>query len=85
MLAHRGELERAESLAREAVAIVDGTDDLDSRGWIRTDLAEVLGLAAKTDEARSVLEEAVRLAEQKEDLVLVERARAPSPSSADVS
>ena len=76
MLARGGDLERAEALAREAVAIVDRTDDIDMRGWLRTDLAEVLSFADKTEEASSVLEEAVRLAEQKEDLILVERARA---------
>src|SRR5262249_49767543 len=76
VLAHRGDLERGEALAREAVAIVDRTDDIDTRGWLRTDLAEVLSLADKTEEACSVLEEAVSLAEQKEDLVLVEFCRA---------
>jgi len=76
VLAHRGDLEGAESLAREAVAIADRTDDIDTHGWLRTDLAEVLNLAEKTREACSVLEEAFHLAEQKEDFVLVERARA---------
>jgi hypothetical protein len=36
----------------------------------------VLGLADKTGEARFVLEAAVELAEQKEDLVLIGRAQA---------
>jgi tetratricopeptide (TPR) repeat protein len=76
VLAHRGDLERAESLAREAVAIADRTDNIDSRAWFRLDLADVLGLAAKIGKARSVLEEAVDLAEQKEDLILIGRARA---------
>jgi class 3 adenylate cyclase/tetratricopeptide (TPR) repeat protein len=76
VLARGRDLERAEALAREAVAIIDRTDDIDMRGWLRTDLAEVLSFADKTEEASSVLEEAVRLAEQKEDLILVERARA---------
>jgi hypothetical protein len=76
VLARGGHLERGEALAREAVAIVDRTDDIDMRGWLRTDLVEVLSFAEKTEEASSVLEEAVRLAEQKEDLILLERARA---------
>jgi class 3 adenylate cyclase/tetratricopeptide (TPR) repeat protein len=76
VLAHRGDLKRAEALARDAVAIVDRTDDIDTCGWLRADLAEVLSLAGKTEEACSVLKEAVCLAEQKEDLILVERGRA---------
>jgi hypothetical protein len=76
VLAQRGELERAESLGREAVAIADHTDDIDLTAWLRSDLAEVLTLAEKAGDACTVLEEAVRLAERKEDLILVERARA---------
>jgi class 3 adenylate cyclase len=76
VFAHREGLEQAESLAREAVAIADRTDDLDLRAWLRTDLAEVLGLADRTGEARSTLEEAVRLAEAKQDVVVAARARA---------
>jgi tetratricopeptide (TPR) repeat protein len=74
--AHRGDHARAEALAREAVAIVDRTDNIDMRGWLRADLAEVLGLVGRTEEACSLLEEAVRFAEQKEDLILVEFGRA---------
>jgi tetratricopeptide (TPR) repeat protein len=76
LLAHRGDLERAGSLAREAVAIADRTDNIDARAWLRMDLADVLGLAAKVGEARSALEEAVDLAEQKEDLLLIGLAQA---------
>jgi hypothetical protein len=75
VLAKRGELERAESLGREAVAIADQTDDIDASAWLRTDLADVLALADKAAEACSALEEALRLAEQKEDLVVASRAR----------
>jgi hypothetical protein len=75
-LGQREEHDQAEALAREAVAIADGTDDLDLRGWLRTDLAEVLELAGKTAEARSVLEAAVGLAEAKEEVVLAQQARA---------
>lgn len=73
--AHNGDLEHAEVLAREAATIVDRSDDLDSRAWIRMDVAEVLSAAGKGAEARSVLEEAIRLAEMKEDVLLVEQAR----------
>jgi ATP/maltotriose-dependent transcriptional regulator MalT len=76
VLAQRGDLERAESLAHEAIAIADRTDDIGARAWLRTDLAEVLTLADKVGEACSALEEAVLLADEKEDMILVERARA---------
>ncbi|HEY3070308.1 MAG TPA: adenylate/guanylate cyclase domain-containing protein [Gaiellaceae bacterium] len=76
MLAHTQRLDQAESLAREAVTIVDRTDNLGMRAWLRTDLAEVLELAGKTTEACSVLEAAVGLAEAKEEVVLAEPARA---------
>jgi len=76
VLAQREGHDQAEAVGREAVAIADRTDDLDLRGWLRTDLAEVLELAGKTAEACSVLEAAVGLAEAKEEVVLAEKARA---------
>jgi class 3 adenylate cyclase/DNA-binding SARP family transcriptional activator len=77
--AHRGDLEQAEALARKAVVIADRNDDIDQRGWIRVDLADILGLAAKVDQAREALNEALRLAEQKEDLLLVDQVRTRLP------
>jgi hypothetical protein len=70
------ELDQAEILAREAIVIVDVTDDVDLRAWLRIDLADVLSIAERTVEARGTLEEAVRLAEAKEDVDAAERARA---------
>jgi hypothetical protein len=76
MLAHRERFEQAESLAREAAAIVDRTDNLGVRAWLRTDLAEVLELAGRTTEACSVLEAAVGFADAKEEIVLAAPTRA---------
>jgi hypothetical protein len=70
------ELDQAEILAREAIVIVDVTDDVDLKAWLRIDLADVLSIAERTVEARGTLEEAVRLAEAKEDVDAAERARA---------
>ena len=76
MLASRGELEQAESLAREAVKIGAETDYFDLHAGALLDLAEVLRGAAKAGEARTALEEAVALYERKGNLVGAARAKA---------
>ena len=60
VLAHRGELESAEALAREAVAFAAASDFLDSHGDALMSLAEVLRQAARPQEAAAALEEAAR-------------------------
>src|SRR5581483_765845 len=50
MLARLGDLMGAESVAREAVAFADGTEDPTPQGETRLVLAEVLELAGKTEE-----------------------------------
>jgi predicted ATPase/DNA-binding SARP family transcriptional activator len=76
VLAHRGELEAGEALAREAVAFAAESDFLDSHGDALTDLAEVLCLAARRHEAASALAHAVQLYELKGNALSAERARA---------
>jgi tetratricopeptide (TPR) repeat protein len=71
-----GRLEEGERLAREAVALTDQTEFLVDRADARMDLAEVLLLASRPNEAVEVLQDALRLHEQKENLVSAERARA---------
>jgi hypothetical protein len=51
VLAGRGEHTKAESLAREAVAIGEETDDVNGQGDAYADLAEVLLLGGQPDEA----------------------------------
>jgi DNA-binding SARP family transcriptional activator len=75
-LTHQGELDAAEPLAREAVAFAAGSDFLDSHGAALSDLAEVLRLTARRREAAAALERAIRLYEQKGNIVSAARARA---------
>jgi tetratricopeptide (TPR) repeat protein len=76
ILARRGELEEAERLAREAIEIIDRSDELSHQGDFRVGLAEVLQLAGRTDESIPVLEEALERYEQKENRVAADTTRA---------
>jgi tetratricopeptide (TPR) repeat protein len=75
-LARRAQVEDAERLAREAVAVAEPTDFLFLQSLTRTSLGEVLQLAGRDEEAEAVLAEAVDLAEQKGYVVGAERGRA---------
>jgi tetratricopeptide (TPR) repeat protein len=76
VLARRGEHAEAERLAREAVTIADDTDQLDRQGDAYADLAEVLRLGGKNEEASAALEESLARFERKGNLVMAERVRA---------
>ena len=56
VLARRGENAEAEPLAREAVAVGEGTDMINQQGDAYMDLGEVLLLSGKREEALAVLE-----------------------------
>jgi tetratricopeptide (TPR) repeat protein len=73
--ARRGEHADAERLAREAVAICDETELLDQQGDAYADLAEVLLLTGKPDEAAAALEQALERYERKGNLVSAQRAQ----------
>jgi DNA-binding SARP family transcriptional activator/tetratricopeptide (TPR) repeat protein len=75
VLARRGELEDAEVLARDAVALAAGSDLWIAHGDALTDLAEVLEIAGRPDEAIQTLSEAVLLYERKGDVVSASKAR----------
>jgi len=75
VLARRGEHADAERLAREAVAICDETDMLDAQGDVYADLAEVLSLADKTDEAAAALEQALERYQRKGNRVSTQKAQ----------
>ena len=71
VLAHRGELDEAERIAREAVAIASATDFLPLHADTLAGLAEVLRTAGKLDEAETARLEAIRLYELKGNVVRV--------------
>jgi class 3 adenylate cyclase/tetratricopeptide (TPR) repeat protein len=75
VLARRGEHEKAEQLAHEAVRLAEQTDMLDFHGNALADLAEVYALAGRTESARERLQQALVLYEQKGNLVAAARAR----------
>jgi len=75
ILARQGDLEQAEALAREAVQLGEPTDLVNIRADALSDLAEVLALASRREEALVALEEAARLYEQKGNLTALQRAR----------
>ena len=76
LLAHDSDLVGAERAARDAVAILDEIESPDLHGDCLVTLAEVLAAAARPDDARAALQEALELYELKGNLVSAERARA---------
>ena len=75
VLAHRGEFEAAEQLAREAVEYAEASDFLHSHANALSDLAEVLALGGRTDESVAAIEAAIRLHEAKGNVVAVAHTR----------
>jgi predicted ATPase/class 3 adenylate cyclase len=75
VLARRGETDRAEALAREAVELASPTDFPLLQGHALEELAEVLELGGRPDEAVAVLEEAIRTYDAKGDIASAAAAR----------
>jgi class 3 adenylate cyclase/tetratricopeptide (TPR) repeat protein len=75
VLAHRGEYEEAERLAREAVAIYGETDALNYQGDAWCQLAEVLLEAGQVKEATEAFEQALDRYQRKRNLTLADRTR----------
>jgi class 3 adenylate cyclase/tetratricopeptide (TPR) repeat protein len=74
-LAHRGEHEAADVLAREAVRFAAESDFLNSHADALMDLAEVQQLAGRIDESVESFDRALLLYERKGNVVSAERAR----------
>jgi class 3 adenylate cyclase/tetratricopeptide (TPR) repeat protein len=74
-LARKHEFARAEACALEAMAIAEKTDDLNSQGRALMDLADVLELAGRGEEAAPVVERALVLFERKGNVVSTDKAR----------
>ena len=74
VLASRGEFRAAEELAREAAALAEEGDFLFSHGGVLMDLAEVLALSGRHDDAPAVAQEAIRCFGLKGNVVAAEQA-----------
>ena len=81
VLARKGDLDQAEALAREAVALAGETDFLVLRADALMDLAVVLRFAEREGETAPVLDQALELYEQKGNVVGAERARGLLPDA----
>jgi tetratricopeptide (TPR) repeat protein len=68
VLARRGEMDSAEALAREGVKLASSTDFPLLKGHALDDLAEVLTLDDRSEEAIAVLEEALHNYDAKRDI-----------------
>lgn len=75
LAANQGEFEKAETFAREAVAMTEHGQNLNARGTALMRLAEVLSLAGRPGEAVSPLNDAIQLFDRKGNLVLAGEAR----------
>ncbi|HET7353812.1 MAG TPA: tetratricopeptide repeat protein, partial [Gaiellaceae bacterium] len=75
VLGRRGEHDEAERIAREAATRADTTDNPIAQGDARRDLAEVLEVAGRRDEAAAVLHDALERYERKGALVPAEHVR----------
>ena len=75
VLARRRDFEAAENLARAAVDYAEASDFLHSHAGALTDLAEVLALAGREADAASAIESAIRLHEEKGNVLAVAQTR----------
>jgi DNA-binding SARP family transcriptional activator len=73
--ARRGDVEVAEALAREAVAYAEESDFLHSHAEALMDLAEVLEIAGRPQEAVRAVEQAISLHERKGNVIAAARAK----------
>jgi predicted ATPase/class 3 adenylate cyclase len=73
--ARRGEFERAEALAKQALHVAERTDLLNTHADAFLDLAEVFILAGRPVDARAAAEEAARRYAEKGNVPALERAR----------
>jgi hypothetical protein len=76
VLARRGKHRDGELLAREAVEICEKTDLLNDQASVFADLAAVLLLGGRTEDAAEALEQALVRYDRKENLVMAGRVQA---------
>jgi tetratricopeptide (TPR) repeat protein len=73
--ARQGRIAEAERLAREAVTLAEGTDDINMHGDALMALAEVVRVGKRPSEAVPVVEQALNLYERKGNLVSAGKGR----------
>jgi ATP/maltotriose-dependent transcriptional regulator MalT len=73
ILAERGSLAEAEELAREAVELLAPTDGVVTKVAAQTDLAWILMLAGRDEEAQALIEETRTMARRKGSQVMIDR------------
>ncbi|HWQ23459.1 MAG TPA: BTAD domain-containing putative transcriptional regulator [Gaiellaceae bacterium] len=71
-----GDVDKGEHVAREAVRLAESTDGLNQRAKAERDLAEVLRLAGREDEAAAAFARAIELYEERGNTVAAARTRA---------
>ncbi len=69
VLARQGESDDAESVAREALRLINESDDLESQGQALLSLAEVFALSGRSEAAEAAAVEAIAVWERKGDVV----------------
>ena len=85
ILVRQGDIERAEALAQEAVRLGEATDLVNTRADMLCDLAEVLSLAGRREDAVPALAQAARMYEQKGNSPGHERALALAADASPAS
>jgi hypothetical protein len=74
--ARRGDVAQGERIVREALGLILEAEDPDSQATVLLDLAEVLRIGGRDEEASAAAAEAARLFEAKGDVVAAQRASA---------
>ncbi|HEU5279372.1 MAG TPA: BTAD domain-containing putative transcriptional regulator [Gaiellaceae bacterium] len=82
ILARQGNIDEAERLARETLALVGPTDSISRQADSLMALAEILDLADRRPDAELTIRHALELYEKKGNLASLERARALLPDAA---
>jgi tetratricopeptide (TPR) repeat protein len=75
LVARRGSFAEAEALATEAIRIIEAAQDPDSQGYAYIDLAEVLRMAGRREEAMRAADDAAERFDQKGNTESAARAR----------
>jgi tetratricopeptide (TPR) repeat protein len=82
LLVRRGDIEAAEALAQEALRVAAATDDINQHARVLLDLAHILELRGRTEDAFGAVQQAVTLFEQKGNVVSAEAAKGLFPTLA---